>query len=156
MALGDRFHYIFKNEKDLIKILRTSDKIKYQPTFYPFTLDEDNHIHGRFTLYVSKSDLSEKDVVLLTSMGFDDSDSYNNETLMRDFSVNGIRYNTKKGFDVRRSIGNKIRIKVLEPRNASALELAAKALATPVTVAADAVLVVFGGALYAVSFSINP
>ena len=155
VALGKRFHYIFENEKDLIKILNTSEYIKYQPTFYPFSLDKNNNISGKFSLYVRKKDISEKDIVFLKSMGFDDSDSYKNEILWRDFSIKGTRYKIKKEFKVIQDIGKLFRIKVIEPRTENSVELAAKALATPVTVATDSVLVVFGGALYAVMFVIN-
>ncbi len=155
VALGKRFHYIFENEKDLIKILNTSEYIKYRPTFYPFFLDKNNNISGKFSLYVRKKDISKKDIVFLKSMGFDDSDSYKNEILWRDFSIKGTRYKAKKKFKVIQDVGKSFRIKVIEPRTENSIELAAKALATPVTVAADAVLVVFGGALYGVMFVIN-
>ncbi len=155
VALGKNFHYIFKDEKDLIKILRTSKSIKYRPVFYPFSLDVNNNISGKITLYVHKNDVTDQDVVFLKSMGFDDSDSYNNEVLTHDFSIKGVRYKLKNDIKISQNIGKTFKIKVLEPRTETSAELVAKALVTPVTIAADAVLVVFGGVLYGVAFAIN-
>ena len=153
VVLGSSFHYVFQAEKELINVLKASQEIQMSPVFYPFSLSNNNDISGKFTLYAYKRKISSDEVSRLKGLGFDDSRSYNNELLKYEVSIHGSRYNIDSSVELGRNFSKAYQVTILEPRSDSAVELAGKALVTPVTIAADAVLVIFGGVLYGITFN---
>ena len=150
VALGASHHYVFSADKEFLSILKASKNVKMTPLFYNFKLSKENNISGEIDLYAYKRDLSDNDVFLLKGLGFDDSNSYNRETLKYVVYIKGIRYAPDPGVIYGNNLSKSYRVVIVEPSKASSEKLSGKILLTPVTVAADDALVSPLGVLYGV------
>ncbi len=138
VILGGKFHYIFPNTENIIKILDNPIRRNIEAKFHEFKVDENNAIYGNIRLELIAANPNEEEVA--KSLGFT---KYTNG-VFQDIALNGKRYNANNNQEILETIKlHKANIvMVSEPQSAASVAL--KAAATPVTVATDGVLLLFG------------
>ncbi|HEY9051537.1 MAG TPA: hypothetical protein VIQ03_08345, partial [Gammaproteobacteria bacterium] len=148
VVIGEKYHYIFQVDKNLVRIFKASRSISFAPIFFAFYVDKDNKVSGSFVLKVESATLTNDEMSLLTGLGFRDIKVSKNAELRYDAAIKGQRYVVSDSFNNIEKFEHTYQIKVFVPYSDD--ELAAKAVLSPVTVATDAMLVIPLGILHGV------
>ncbi|RYV01460.1 hypothetical protein SOPP22_13810 [Shewanella sp. OPT22] len=138
---GKKYSYIIEAQPLLEQTLLTSRSINLVPTFTEFELDASNHISGNLNLTSFDDENKDK----LAPLGFVKSKS---GTLERNFSISGQRYEVKGDFPFQKLEGDH-RLQVSIPE--AHIRKLGKIIATPATLAIDAVGVVAIGSVFALA-----
>lgn len=137
VVIGHEYHYVMSNAEKLTSILNSSIHNKIEAKFSEFTVETDNTLTGRIELSASVQKPDEINETI--RLGFV---KYTNG-LSQKIEIKGIRYsagNFKNKEKVQ--LNKEYTILVTEPEGA--VKKVMKIAATPVTVAVDGVLVIFG------------
>ena len=137
--IGDDYHYIFDAPVGLSHSLHSSFRKSLFFKFKEFRVDKNDHITGNITISLDES-ASQEDKDAAIESGFDQRPA----SPVLEFSLQGKRYYA--GGVATDRVGYKLnynyKVGVLEER--SSLEKAALTAMTPITVAADGVLILVG------------
>jgi hypothetical protein len=137
--IGDKYHYIFDAPVGLLYSLSSSFRKSLFASFKEFRVDINDRITGNVTISLDES-ASQEDKDAAIESGFDQRPA----SPVLEFSLQGKRYYA--GGVATDRVGYKLnynyKVGVLEER--SSLEKAALTAMTPITVAADGVLILVG------------
>lgn len=91
LALGSLYSYKFEIDQRLYDVFKTSKKIDFELEFDSFSVSYENNVDGRFSLSVDKDNLSESEVNVLVSFGFEQK-QFNKSKLELYVNISGVRY----------------------------------------------------------------
>jgi len=133
-VLGEKYHYIFDAPPLLIHALSADFGKNLSAVFDAFTLGNGNSISGNFHLYLSSANA--QTTAQAAALGFKIT---NNTTL--DIKIDGERFVADKPLPMNQAykLNRAYSVKIVEPD--SAVTKAAKIAVTPITAAADGVLI---------------
>lgn len=146
VIVGEKYHYIFNLDNKLKNILISEKRKLLKPSFSYFTVDNENNIFGKYTLYYSNKDNNHQK--WFKKNGFKSYTKKNKKQYKYSFSghVKGKRYSTNKKINSSFNFNKTYSLEIEEPT--STLGYLGKLLATPITIAADGVLSVTGVKLF--------
>lgn len=147
VVIGRGYHYIFPLD-DKLKGILSSDYRKYiVPHFADFLVDSNHKISGRYNLIVLLGD-DEVQRIWLESAGFEFIKVSKDGKSRYHFggTLNGKRYLANVPLDARYNFKKLYSLKIEE--DASPVTKGVKALATPVTVSVDGIVMVAGFKLF--------
>jgi hypothetical protein len=142
---GQKYSYLFEADQNFKDVLSASRTTEYIPKYRKFRLDKDNNVSGELSLMVFKP--SNKDA--LSQMGFEETEYGNMEI---SFTLTGKRYIVEGSFPFEK-LEDEHFILVETPE--SGIGKTGKIVATPVTVAIDAVAIIPVAAMFAILGAIN-
>lgn len=132
---GKEYSYIFDVDEQFSKVLLASSKIEFSPRFTEFKLDQNNNISGDVYFSVSAIGLTQAEKESLGQLGFQAS---KDSPLNYNASISGERYELEGDLPFM-SVEGEYFVTVKTPR--SFVSTAKKILATPATIAFDAIVV---------------
>lgn len=134
VVLGPDYHYIFATPNGLVEVLKSSIKDKIQASFNGFVIEHDGSIHGSVTLSL-KRDHSPEVGQAAEALGFD---AKRHDVT---YKLAGDRYRAKEQLAISTSYQLNKEYSVYIRDKGSYAKQALKIAATPITVAADGVVV---------------
>lgn len=143
VIIGKDYHYIFDAPEALVRSLRSSLHARMHASFYPFDVHTDQHITGKLSLLIDEG-LSAEEVEQAMGLGFKPR---KNGGYFQYIELSGTRYDSGgiQATAPSQRLNKTYTITVRVDHTAS--DYAARAVLTPVTVAADGVLMVVGFSL---------
>ncbi|WP_444925061.1 hypothetical protein ACJJH9_09470 [Microbulbifer sp. DLAB2-AF] len=129
--------YVFPIDRSFGESLLLTREVAFYPTFKNFSIDEENRVKGVVTLVFVENEPSHTLVAKVKSLGFEEDELINRLRLSKE--IKGRRY-TIEGELPLEKLEKNYHIMVAQPAKFS--ETAGKIIATPVTIAYDAVVVV--------------
>lgn len=137
VAVTQNYHYIFEAPKVVVNTLQKSFHQYVSANFSDFHVDENEVTKGRLTLTIS--DAPEAEIASATSSGYK---KYTN-AISANCDLIGKRYKANGAISAEKYVLNHpYKIFVTAPDSTS--EKAAKLLLSPITIAVDGVLILFG------------
>lgn len=149
VIIGNDYHYVFKIDNNLHKILMSKNRKFVRPNFWGFKVDVDNRITGNYRLFV-KPETRER-AEWFVAAGFSElaNRKGNESELHFTGGIKGIRYRAIEEIPAKYKFNKTYEINITEEDGG--METVTKKLFSPVTATADGVLVIGGFALF-VSF----
>lgn len=139
VVIGDRYHYVFPFDAGLSALLASPERARVQPSFSPFTLGEGNAVMGIYTLRVAASGLDEAAHQRLIAEGF----VQRRDGFVLERRLSG-HYYQAQAVSVVDGFAKPYLITLQRQRD---VPMAVKVPLTPITVAADGVMIIGGVAL---------
>lgn len=150
VAIGDKFHYIFKTDGKLIDILKLSESISYKPIFFGFKVDDKNRISGTLSIVADKNNLTDQYMNSLINLGFVSIEN----SLFYSEEIHGDRYKIEGNFSDVVNFDKSFKVEVSVPLTGT--DIAKNIMVSPVTLVADVAIVTLAiplGVLYGVSMN---
>lgn len=142
VVTGEEYHYIFDTDKTLSSLLLSDNRRNITPAFYYFKVNSDNVITGDYVLSYTLSNSSTDNINWLKEHDFTYSSKDENDRSVYTLngSLKGTRYTAIDISHSKYDFAKPYALKISE--EASSLENTGKVMATPITIAADGVLVI--------------
>lgn len=142
-VIGDNYHYLFPLQASIKQVLNWDERAKVKANFSQFILLRNSKVAGTYTLRVNKNDIDEPNQTSLKAIGFTDE----NADLVLNGKMEGIYYSSNNVVKAQ-SFSHYHEITLAQE---SRVPLPVKIALTPITVAADGVLLL-GGAQFMALF----
>ena len=142
VIIGDKYHYIFKLDKNLNNILSFKKRKKLYALFSQFNVDNDNNVTGIYTISFVIRD--KNDIPKIQNLGFKRNKFSREDWTFYTYknAIKGKRYTGNKNKPNALKFNRKYQVLVKEQN--SPLKTIKKIFTTPVTVTADGIATVTG------------
>lgn len=138
-VIGEKYHYLFPLDASIKQVLNWDERAKVKANFSQFILLRNSKVAGTYTIRVNKNDIDEPNQTSLKAIGFADE----NADLVLNGKMEGTYYSSNNVVKAQ-SFSHYHEITLAQETR---VPLPVKIALTPITVAADGVLLL-GGAQF--------